>query len=203
MPINYFGLIISAFPSAFFLLLSPARDPHQLQLQLQLLGAKAMPKAGLLFAGLCHLRSGRPGISPCHSRAASTGSTLPPCLHPSRAACTPEPKWWGATMSSLEQTGAARGGGAWSKAWRGVCQGPSAALVVLPAQGRQGRRAKMVSHRLSHASHKLSRCAHAGRGCSVAAGVLHYKRAGCCASPGLQGHGDKPQHACPTQHRCC
>lgn len=98
MPINYFGLIISAFPSAFFLLLSPARDPHQLQLQL--LGAKAIPKAGLLFAGLCHLRSGRPGISPCHSRAASTGSTLPPCLHPSRAARTPEPKWWGATMSS-------------------------------------------------------------------------------------------------------
>lgn len=54
-------------------------------------------------------------------------------------------------------------------------------------QSPLGCEAEMVSYRLSHASHKLCRQAHAGRQCSVAAGVLHKSRAGCCAPPGATG----------------
>ena len=83
-------------PRFFFPLLSPGRDKHRLPFQL--LGMKTIPEAGLLSAGFHppHIRQA-PGIPP----KAGSGQ-LPACVHPSGAACAPEPmdSCWGAAMGS-------------------------------------------------------------------------------------------------------
>lgn len=69
---NYFGLVISTFPSTF------SHHSPQPEIQFQLLGTKAIPEVGLLPAGFHPLPSDRPWHLPTLHRAASMGSLAVP-----------------------------------------------------------------------------------------------------------------------------
>lgn len=116
---NYFGLVISTFASTFSRY-SPQPETC-ITSSSSCWAQKPAPKQGCSLQGFTLSHQAGPSISPCGKGASSTGSLaspsnrggghLPACLHPSRAACSPEPtgSWWGATTgSSADQSGQGR-----------------------------------------------------------------------------------------------
>lgn len=114
-PLIILVLSYQLFPAPF-----PATLPNQRPAS-TLVAAAGHKSQGCSLQGFTLSHWAGPGISPCRSRAASTGSLatpsnggsgqLPTCLHPSGAACTPEPmgSWWGPTTgSSADRSGQGR-----------------------------------------------------------------------------------------------
>lgn len=205
---NYFGLVIPTFPSAFFPLLSPSGDPHQLQFQL--LGTKAIPKAGLLSAGLYPLLSDRgPGISPRRSRAAhhppprvAVGSCLPACTPAGQRAPRSLRAHGGVQPRGPVQTGAARGGGGWS----GAVSGVSGQVQHWPccrhgAGWAAGERWYLTDFPTPRTS-SLGKRTQAGDARWLPGYCINRKQAAVLA-PGYRTVQINPQRACPTQHGCC
>lgn len=140
---NYFGLVISTFPSTF----SHHSPQTEICIQFQLLGTKAIPEVQLLsLQGFTLSHQTDPCLSPlCTGQPAWAALSnrgvgqLPVCLL-LETLCTPEPtgSWWGVTMGSrADWSGQGRRGMEYGREWgllRAKCSTHCAA-----GPGPQGR----------------------------------------------------------------